>query len=78
MEADLSAIKGTTDIHDLHVWTLTSDMDVATAHLLVADGTDTHRILDDARNVLRDSHGIAHATLQIETDDHRHCAEASW
>jgi cobalt-zinc-cadmium efflux system protein len=78
MEADLSAIKGTTDIHDLHVWTLTSDMDVATAHLLVADGTDTHRILDDARNVLRDSHGIAHATLQIETDDHRHCAEANW
>ena len=39
---ELSAIDGVVDVHDLHVWTLTSDMEVASAHLRVADGSDSH------------------------------------
>ena len=36
LRADLAAVDGVVDVHDLHVWTLTSDMDVASAHLMVA------------------------------------------
>jgi len=77
LAADLGGLPEVIDVHDLHVWTLTSDMDVATVHLMVKDGTDPHPILDQARNVLKD-HQIAHGTLQVEPDTHHGCAEISW
>ena len=78
VQSDLAAIDDVVDVHDLHVWTLTSEMDVASAHVMVRVGTDTHRVLDTARTVLRERHGLDHATLQIEPDDHRGCDEMSW
>jgi cobalt-zinc-cadmium efflux system protein len=78
LQTDLAAVPGVVDVHDLHVWTLTSEMDVASAHLMVAAGTDSHGVLDRARDVLRDRYDIAHATLQVEPDDHTGCAEVSW
>lgn len=78
IHADLAAIDGVVDVHDLHVWTLTSDMEVASAHLMIRAGTDSHAVLDRARAVLRDTHRIGHATLQVEPDDHRGCDELSW
>jgi cobalt-zinc-cadmium efflux system protein len=76
--ADLAAIPGVVEVHDLHVWTLTSDMDVASAHLVIGPDTDTHTVLDRARTVLGDRHGLAHATLQVEPDDHHGCEEVNW
>ena len=78
VQSDLAAIDDVVDVHDLHVWTLTSEMDVASAHVMVRAGADTHRVLDTARTVLRERHGLDHATLQIEPDDHRGCDEMSW
>jgi cobalt-zinc-cadmium efflux system protein len=78
LAADLAALPGVVDVHDLHVWTLTSEMDVASAHLMVAVGTDAHGVLDSARVVLRDGYRIDHATLQVEPDDHEGCAEVAW
>ena len=78
LRADLAAVDGVVDVHDLHVWTLTSDMDVASAHLMVSTTTDHHRVLDSARDVLRDRYGIGHATLQVEPEDHRGCDEVGW
>jgi cobalt-zinc-cadmium efflux system protein len=78
IEAQLQAIDGVVDVHDLHVWTLTSEMDVASVHLMVRDGTDAHGVLDRARVVLRDGHGIGHATLQVEPDSHEGCDELAW
>ncbi|MGH9274991.1 MAG: cation diffusion facilitator family transporter [Acidimicrobiales bacterium] len=78
LEADLGAVMGVVDVHDLHVWTLTSEMDVASAHLMVAVGTDAHGVLDQARLVLRERYRIDHATLQIEPDDHEGCEEMTW
>jgi cobalt-zinc-cadmium efflux system protein len=78
MRADLSALPGVVDVHDLHVWTLTSEMDVASAHLVTGVATDAHGVLDQARVVLRDRYAIAHATLQVEPDTHEGCAEVSW
>ena len=63
---------------DLHAWTLTSDMEVVSAHLMVTAGTDAHGVLDQARSVLRDRYGIDHATLQVEPDDHQGCEDVNW
>jgi len=76
--AELGAIDGVVDVHDLHVWTLTSDMDVASAHLMVSTGTDPHGVLDQARVLLRERYSIDHATLQVEPDDHQGCDELNW
>ncbi len=71
----LESVDGVTEVHDLHVWTLTSGMDVATAHL-VASG-DVDGVVDAASDVLRERFGIAHATLQVEAPG-RICDGASW
>ena len=74
---ELLALPGVVDVHDLHVWTLTSEMDVASAHVMVGEGADAHGVLDQARALLL-RHEIAHATIQVEPDDHAGCAELNW
>jgi cobalt-zinc-cadmium efflux system protein len=78
LRINLEQIEGVVDVHDLHVWTLTTDMPVASLHLMVADGTDPHRVLDQARSLLSDRYGVSHATLQVEPDTHVGCAEVTW
>ena len=75
---DLRAVEGVVDVHDLHVWTLTSEMDVATAHLVVASTDESHAVLDRARTMLADRYKITHATLQVEPADHTGCDDISW
>jgi len=75
---DLAAISGVLDVHDLHLWTLTSGMNVATAHLVTGDETSPHTVLDQARDVLRDRYAIEHATLQVEPSSHTGCQEIDW
>ncbi len=74
----LIAIEGVTDVHDLHVWTLTSEMEAASAHLVTAEDTDHHGVLDRARQLLQEDYGIEHGTFQVEPDTHRGCHEITW
>ncbi|MGC4175714.1 cation diffusion facilitator family transporter [Demequina sp.] len=76
--ASLSQIPGVTDVHDLHAWTLTSGMNVATAHLLVAEDADARAVLAAAQETLREHHDIAHATLQVEAAPGRECHDVTW
>jgi cobalt-zinc-cadmium efflux system protein len=78
LEADLAGIDGVVDVHDLHVWTLTSDMDAASAHLMTNAAADAHSVLDQARQLLIARHAIGHGTFQIEPDTHTGCHEVSW
>jgi cobalt-zinc-cadmium efflux system protein len=78
VERDLRELPGVEDVHDLHLWTLTSGMNVATAHLVASDDAATHDVLDAARDLLRDRHAVAHATLQVEPRTHTGCAELGW
>ena len=71
----LAGVDGVREVHDLHLWQLTSGMNVATAHL-VADGPAADA-LASATAALRDRFGIAHATIQIERADHE-CVGADW
>lgn len=75
---ELASIDGVVDVHDLHVWTLTSEMDAASAHLVTAADTDAHAVLDAARACLAQRHGISHGTFQVEPDTHVGCDEVSW
>lgn len=76
--SDLSGIPGVVDVHDLHLWTLTSNMHVLTAHLMTSEETDPHSVLTEARELLQSAHGIGHATLQVEPASHEGCSELGW
>lgn len=78
MAEDLGSLTGVIDVHDLHVWTLTSDMENVSVHLVIDDDVDSHRILDQARELLQGRYAIAHATLQVEPASHRGCDELEW
>ena len=74
----LTEIPGVSDVHDLHVWTLTSEMDVLTAHLGVAADTDTRDVLTQARTMLAERFRLTHATLQVETAGSGDCDDMTW
>lgn len=75
----LAAVPGVADVHDLHVWTLTSGMDVATAHLVLSSPTGSSaQVLQDASALLRERFHIAHATLQVEADGNPECHASDW
>ncbi|MFU8850055.1 cation diffusion facilitator family transporter [Micromonospora sp. SL1-18] len=62
----LAAVPGVAEVHDLHVWTLTSGMDVTSAHLTTTPGAEVGEVLAAARAALHEDFRIDHATLQIE------------
>jgi cobalt-zinc-cadmium efflux system protein len=74
----LEGIGGVEDVHDLHAWTLTSGMHVATAHLVVSATADPQAVLDESRRVLREEHGVEHATVQVERHASSECHEVDW
>jgi cobalt-zinc-cadmium efflux system protein len=54
------------EVHDLHVWEITSGMPAASAHVLVAQHQDCHAIRTDLEALLSREFGISHATLQVD------------
>lgn len=77
IDARLAAIEGVVGVHDLHVWTLSSGMPVATVHLAAQPDADRDGILTEATTVLSEVYGISHATLQVE-DQTQDCTELTW
>jgi cobalt-zinc-cadmium efflux system protein len=79
VQARLSAVPGVADVHDLHVWTLTSGMEVASAHLTISAGAEVGAVLSAARSALTDDFHIGHATLQVEPGSAaRDCRPEDW
>lgn len=68
----LKEIEGVNEVHDLHIWTITSGLDSLTCHLLVDEDKDTQEILQQAIDKIRDKCKIEHTTIQIETSRLRH------
>lgn len=65
-------LDGVVDVHDLHVWTVTSGMPIMSAHVVVDDATmaDSHGVLDRLRVCLAEHFDVEHSTFQIEPVDH--------
>jgi cobalt-zinc-cadmium efflux system protein len=75
----LAAVPGVCDVHDLHVWTLTSGMDVASAHLSLDPAAELGTVLATARDALHQDFAIDHATLQVEpASAGGPCTPADW
>jgi cobalt-zinc-cadmium efflux system protein len=55
-----------TDVHDLHVWEISSGFPALSAHVLVGRAEDCHRIRRDLEALLGERYGIDHTTLQVE------------
>jgi cobalt-zinc-cadmium efflux system protein len=74
VDRTLRAVPGVRDVHDLHLWTITSGKHAVSAHLVVDEGQSLHcgngSVLDAAARALRTHFGLTHSTLQVEHDNH--------
>lgn len=67
VRAYLLALPGVTDVHDLHIWGMSTTDTALTAHLIRPGGTDdADALLSDVAHALHDRFGIRHPTIQIE------------
>jgi cobalt-zinc-cadmium efflux system protein len=71
MRNDLLAVSGTEEVHDLHVWCLTTRQIALSAHAVVAADADRDRVLADMCHLLQTKFNIHHLTLQLERDNRR-------
>lgn len=72
--AVLLGLPGVLEVHDLHIWTITSGLESLSAHVVVEDARYDCELLGEIRTALHDRFGIDHLTIQIETaafEEHR-------
>jgi cobalt-zinc-cadmium efflux system protein len=78
--AAMAARPHVAEVHDLHIWEITSGLPAASAHVLVAPGEDCHAVRADLEAFLTKEYGINHATLQVDHADRPvpepHCDDA--
>jgi cobalt-zinc-cadmium efflux system protein len=69
----LTGINGVLNIHDLHIWSITSYLHVLSAHLVLEDWAlkDVNSILNKIKVMLNKEFGISHSTLQLEKGDYK-------
>jgi len=60
------AVPGVIDVHDLHVWSITTGFSALSCHVVIADEFRSSDILNRLQGMLRERFGIDHATLQLE------------
>ncbi|WP_245647257.1 cation diffusion facilitator family transporter [Microtetraspora niveoalba] len=61
-----AALDTVVEVHDLHVWEVTSGYPALSAHILVAPGADCHAVRLAAERLVREEYGIEHTTLQVD------------
>jgi cobalt-zinc-cadmium efflux system protein len=66
LQASIAGVPGVVNVHDLHVWTISSGFDALSAHVLVAEGDDCHRLRREIERMLATRFGIGHTTLQVD------------
>ncbi|HET8970508.1 MAG TPA: cation diffusion facilitator family transporter [Candidatus Nanopelagicales bacterium] len=64
--AAMSAADGVAEVHDLHVWEVTSGFPSMSAHVLVAGELDCHQVRLGLQQLLATRYGIVHSTLQVD------------
>lgn len=69
VEAAILETSGVSEVHDLHVWTITSGREALSAHVIHLHGTQASELLRDLRAKLQTQFGVDHLTIQMETPD---------
>ncbi len=72
LRGNLLAIGGTEEVHDLHVWCLTSREFALSAHAVVEPDADQDQVLSAMSALLEHKFNIRHMTVQLERDNRRH------
>ena len=62
----MAAVPGVAEVHDLHIWDVTSDMPALSAHVLVDPTRDCHDVRRDLELLLRGDYSVEHTTLQVD------------
>ncbi len=73
----ITETEGVADAHDLHAWTITSGMNVLSAHIVLADGARSDEVLDRLCGCLSSDFDIEHSTFQLEPSDRRAVEKAT-
>jgi cobalt-zinc-cadmium efflux system protein len=73
VQATMAAVPGVREIHDLHIWQVSSDRVALSAHVVVDDLGDWPAVLDALNRALLDEHAIDHPTLQPELPETGAC-----
>ena len=68
----LEEVSGATEVHDLHVWSLTTGRYALSAHAVVAEGAETDHVLAEMTERLAARFDIHHVTIQLEGRNRRH------
>jgi cobalt-zinc-cadmium efflux system protein len=68
----IAAERGVVEVHDLHVWEVTTGFPALSAHLMVAAGDDCHARRRQVRDMLSREFGVSHVTLQVEHEPEPH------
>lgn len=66
LKSEILALPGVSDLHDLHVWSITSGIDSASGHIVVTEGHNATETLTSVLTLLRSDYNIDHATIQVE------------
>jgi cobalt-zinc-cadmium efflux system protein len=69
VEDSILATAGVEEVHDLHVWTITSGREALSAHVIHTRATSQLKLLKELRTTLHDRFGVDHLTIQMETED---------
>jgi cobalt-zinc-cadmium efflux system protein len=64
----IEAVDGVNKVHDLHVWSVTSDIYTLSAHAVIDNGGDFHEVLNGIEFTLKERFNIEHTTIQLETE----------
>ena len=72
VEGYLRSCKGVADIHDLHIWGMSTTESALTVHLVMPEGYPGDEYMDGIMHALKDRYSVHHSTLQVEqgTTDH--------
>jgi cobalt-zinc-cadmium efflux system protein len=62
----MASLDGVTEVHDLHIWEVTSGFPSLSAHVLVGSATDCHDVRRSLERILHDEFDIDHTTLQVD------------
>lgn len=68
----LMQMDGVVDVHDLHIWTITSGMNSLSCHLVIADKKDHQIVLQEAVRLIEEKFNITHTTIQVEDGQLQH------
>ncbi|WP_433670529.1 cation diffusion facilitator family transporter [Nocardia sp. CA-136227] len=73
--AEMAAVDSVIEVHDLHIWEITSGTPSLSAHILVAEDADSQAVRAAVAHMLAEKHHIDHSVLQVDYTDHAECPD---